>query len=186
MLLNPPGFISALLCRTHERALLYTLSSVTDTHTRRAVLCCVCVYTSNASIYSFLLHTHTHTRAQQQQESWAPQHKRKRKCLTHSGNDSRSRSDVLSLLPRHTHTHTQWDGAMGGFSVASLPLTPTHPHSPWASYIVWENARANHTHNKHNLCAVGERGRRQLSSYFILFLGWLFYISKTKSIQERI
>jgi hypothetical protein len=76
---------------------------------------------------------------------------------------------------------------MGGFSVASLPLTPTHPHSPWASYIVWENARANHTHNKHNLCAVGERGRRQLSSYFILlfFFCWLALLYIEDKIDTR-
>jgi hypothetical protein len=176
VLLNPPGFISALLCRTHERALLYTLSSVTDTHTRRAVLCCVCVYTSNASIYSFLLHTHTHTRAQQQQESWAPQHKRKRKCLTHSGNDSRSRSDVLSLLPRHTYTHTVgWsDGGVFGCISSSYTHPPTQPLG--VLYSLGECKSQSYTQQTQSLCCRRERKAAAFFLFYFIFGLALLYI----------
>lgn len=197
VLLNPPGFISALLCRTHERALLYTLSSVTDTHTRCAVLCCaVCVSKHLTRLYTPFFSIHTHTRAQQQQESWAPQQHPAQKEEKMS-NAQRQRltlplwcSKPFAYTQTHTHTYTVgWsDGGVFGCISSSYTHPPTQPLGVLYS-LLGECKSQSYTQQTQSLCC---RRERKAAAFFLfhfifgLFGLAFFYISKTKSIQERI
>jgi hypothetical protein len=170
--------LGAALPHARTRTAIHSLLGNGHTHSSCCAVLCVCVYTSNASIYSFLLHTHTHTRAQQQQESWVPQHKRKRKCLTHSGNDSRSRSDVLSLLPRHTYTHTVgWsDGGVFGCISSSYTHPPTQPLG--VLYSLGECKSQSYTQQTQSLCCRREKAAAFFLFYFIFGLALLYIEDK--------